>query len=198
MRSNSSRHAAALLLASLAFAAGVYGATTLTAASSTVVTGATDQLTLAIDPALIPSTALVMWDVYPTIGRISADGLYTAPGRLLRAHDIKVIALVVPGKGVTLPPVAVYAKIRVGPVISLSLTPATSSIGASGSVEFSATVSGSTNQTVFYSLSPVVGTIKAGVYTAPGVITKQQTITVTAKAWADTTKTVSAVITLVP
>jgi len=61
-------------------------------------------------------------------------------------------------------------------------------------------VSGSSNQQVSWSLSPVgVGSVTAaGLYTAPATVTAQQTVTVTAMSAADATKSVSATITLNP
>ncbi len=79
------------------------------------------------------------------------------------------------------------------------MSPASATLSASQSQQFTATVTGSSNTAVTWSLSPAVGTISAsGLYTAPGVIASAQTVTVTATSVADATKSASATVNLQP
>ena len=78
------------------------------------------------------------------------------------------------------------------------VSPATASLSAGQTQQFTATVSGgSGNTAVSWTLSPNVGTISStGLYTAPATITTQQSVVVKATSVADTTKSASANVTL--
>jgi len=81
--------------------------------------------------------------------------------------------------------------------VSISVAPATATLNAGQTQQFTATVTGSSNTAVTWSISPNVGTINStGLYTAPSTITTQQTVTVTATSQADNTKTGTATVTL--
>src|SRR5207244_5519512 len=81
--------------------------------------------------------------------------------------------------------------------IAVSVKPGTISLGPSAPQQFAATVTGTTNTAVIWSISPQIGTISlSGRYTAPASITAQQTIVVTAKSAADPTKSGKASVTL--
>jgi hypothetical protein len=81
--------------------------------------------------------------------------------------------------------------------VSVSLNPASVSLKASQTQQFTATVSNTSNTAVTWSISPAVGTISAsGLYTAPSSVTSQQAVTVKATSRADTTKSASATVTL--
>lgn len=83
-------------------------------------------------------------------------------------------------------------------VVTIAVTPASASLKAGQSQQFSATVTGSTSG-VAWSMSPSVGTLTAmGLYTAPAVLTAQQTAIITATLATDSTKSASATVTLVP
>jgi hypothetical protein len=91
------------------------------------------------------------------------------------------------------------ATVTLIPPVTVSITPLTASLTPSQAQLFRATVSGSSNAAVTWSLSPNTGTISsAGSYTAPATIASQQTVTVTATSVADTTKIASATVTLDP
>jgi hypothetical protein len=106
---------ALLRLAALAFASiGLYGATTLTAKSSVVNAGGTDQLSLTIDPSIAASSAQVKWTVWPAVGSVSSSGLYTAPANVTKQQTVKVVALVVPTV-VSQAPVVVYSLVTINP-----------------------------------------------------------------------------------
>ena len=85
------------------------------------------------------------------------------------------------------------------PVVSVQLNQLSAGLSAGQSQQFIATVTGSANTAVTWSINPQVGTIsQTGLYAAPSSIAVQQTVTVTATSAADTTKTASAIVTLVP
>jgi parallel beta-helix repeat protein len=72
-------------------------------------------------------------------------------------------------------------------------------LAPSGTQQFAATVLGTSNPAVTWSINPPLGTISpAGLYTAPSSILTSQTVTVTAQSVADATKSAAAVITLTP
>ncbi len=76
--------------------------------------------------------------------------------------------------------------------VSLSLTPSTSTVAAGGTVQFSATVTGTSNTAVSWSVTG--GSISpAGLYTAPSAA---GTYTVKATSAADSTKSATASVTV--
>ncbi len=86
---------------------------------------------------------------------------------------------------------------------SVTVTPATATIRAGATEAFAATVSGSTNTSVNWSINSVaggnatVGTIDAsGMYTAPASLPTPNTVTVTATSAADATKNANSAVTL--
>jgi RHS repeat-associated protein len=83
--------------------------------------------------------------------------------------------------------------------ITVSVSPATSSLNAGQTQQFTATVNDA-NTAVTWSISPTgAGSINStGLYTAPATVTSPQTVTVTATSQADTSKSGSATVTLYP
>jgi hypothetical protein len=81
--------------------------------------------------------------------------------------------------------------------VSVSVSPATASLTAGQTQQFTATVANTGNTAVTWALSPNVGSISAsGLYTAPTTISTQQTVTVTATSTADITRSATATINL--
>jgi hypothetical protein len=76
----------------------------------------------------------------------------------------------------------------VNPVVSLSISPAAHSISAGGKAQFNAVVSGTTNTAVSWSLSPALGTVLNGLYTAPTSVSAPTTVQVIATSMADPTR----------
>ena len=136
----------------------------------------------------------VRWSLSSPIGTISTSGLYTAPATIATAQNVSVIATSVAdgsksGSGV----------ITLSPTVAVAVSPASVSLGAGQQRQFSATVTGSTNAAVRWSLSSPIGTIStSGLYTAPATITTAQTVSAIATSVADSSKASSGVITLVP
>jgi hypothetical protein len=90
--------------------------------------------------------------------------------------------------------------LKIGSVlpVSITLAPPSVTLYASQKQQFTATVSNTANTAVTWSLSPNVGTISGGLYTAPAVVASAQTVVVTATSAADPTKTASATVTVAP
>ena len=83
--------------------------------------------------------------------------------------------------------------------IAVSVSPASVSLGPSGTQQFSATISNAVAQTVTWTISPQVGTISAsGFYQAPSSIASQQTVTVKATSNYDGLTSSLATVTLQP
>jgi RHS repeat-associated protein len=83
--------------------------------------------------------------------------------------------------------------------VTVTVSPATATVSASGTQQFTATVTGSTNTAVNWSISPATGagSINAsGVYTAPTSVTTPQTVTITATSAANTAVSASGTVTL--
>ena len=139
----------------------------------------------------------VKWSINPQLGTIDNAGLYTAPNRITPG-----------GQGVT-----ITATMRDNPAISVSTgvslcPPVTVTIVAEGplmlmsgqTVRLAQTVVNTLDERVNWSISPKnLGAIdNTGLYTAPASITTQQTVVVTATSVADSSKTASLTVTLVP
>jgi len=89
------------------------------------------------------------------------------------------------------------------PSISVAVAPSTANIRVANSASFSATVSGTTNTTVTWSVndtaggSSTLGTIDAsGKYTAPATVPSPNTVTIKATSSADNSKSSSSSVTL--
>jgi hypothetical protein len=133
----------------------------------------------------------VMWSFSPQIGTLT-NGVYQAPAIIPSAATITVTATSVADstKSGT-------ATLSLQPA-GVTVAPATASLSAGQSAAFAATVAGSGNPAVVWSLNPAVGALVNGVYTAPATIGTAQTVTVTAASVLDPTKTATAIVTLTP
>jgi hypothetical protein len=163
--------------------------------TATVLTSATIQFTATVQGS---SNTAVTWSVdtvgggNSTVGTISASGLYTAPSQA-GTHTITATSQADTTKSAT-------ATVTVNGVVTVSVSPTTATILVSASTQFTATVHGTTNTAVTWSVDGVaggsssVGMINAsGLYTAPSLA---GTHTVTATSVADTTKSASATVTV--
>jgi hypothetical protein len=85
------------------------------------------------------------------------------------------------------------------PPIVVTVTPPETILYSGQTQQFTATVMNTTNTAVTWALNPNTGSISSsGLYTAPSLISSQQAVTVSATSVADTTKTSSATIILIP
>jgi RHS repeat-associated protein len=82
--------------------------------------------------------------------------------------------------------------------VSVTVTPSSATLYGGQTQQFTASVSNTSNTTVVWTIVPAgVGTIDStGLYTAPAMISAQQTVTVMATSLADSTKSASATLTL--
>ena len=132
-------------------------------------------------------------------GTISTSGLYTAPTTdvtlqvtvtaLSNADTTKTANATVTVNSITVPP---------PPVITVTIAPTTATLAATGTQQFTPTVTGTNNSSVTWSVDGInggntmVGTISStGLYTAPSTAGSH---TVVATSVADTTKSASAAV----
>lgn len=163
----------------------------VTPTSSSLGAGGTQQFLASVSGS---TNTAVSWSVSPAVGSISASGAYTAPSTLTSAQTVTVTAtsLADPSKTAS-------ASISLVPTVSVSLNPTSVSLGAGATRQFAASVSGSTNTAVTWSLSPAVGTLSStGLYTAPSTLTSAQTVTIRATSSADGSKSATATVSLTP
>ena len=168
--------------------------------SATVAGGGTQQFQATVTGT---TNTAVQWQVNNVAGgnaqtgTISSSGLYTAPspGAVMQV-TVTAVSNADPTKSanaaVTVNPVIVP------PVITVTIAPATATVAVSGTQQFTATVTGTNNTAVTWSVDGVnggnatVGTVStSGLYTAPPAT---GTHTVTATSVADNTKSASAVV----
>jgi hypothetical protein len=173
---------------------------TIAPTTATLNTGATQQFTASVTGT---TNTAVIWKVNgiaggnATVGTVSATGLYTAPSNLLLTQTFTVTA-----ESVANPSQSASALVTVNAPISVSVSPGSASIQTGQTQQFSATVTGTANVAVNWTVSCSVascGTVSAsGLYTAPATIPPggPLTVTVTATSQANGTSTGSAVITV--
>ncbi len=166
---------------------------TITVAPTTVTLygGQTQQFTAN---STNPTSTTATWTLNSGApGSISNSGLYTAPATVATATTVTVTATSQANTTVS-----ATATITLSPAVTISVTPTTAALTAGQTQQLTATVQGTSNVNVTWSLSPVgAGTISsAGLYSAPPCVIAQETVTITATSQADNTKSSSATITL--
>jgi hypothetical protein len=135
------------------------------------------------------SNTAVTWSLSPQVGSIT-NGVYHAPSVLSSQQNVTVTATSVADSTKSM-----SAAVSLVP-IGITLGPPTASLGAGASATFVASITGTSNRAVTWSLNPAVGTIVNGVYTAPLAVSSTQTVTITAASALDSTKTATATVTL--
>src|SRR5262249_19262051 len=168
-------------------------AVSVTPATGTLYDGQSQQFTATVSYSV--NTALT-WTVSPAgAGTISSAGLYTAPASITSQQAVTITAT---SQADTTK--SATATITFMPPVGVTVAPATATLYGSQSQQFTSTVTNTANPAVTWSITPSgVGTISAtGLYTAPASITTQQTVTVRATSQADTTKSATATVTLLP
>jgi fibronectin type 3 domain-containing protein len=152
---------------------------TISPTSTSVQTGTTQQFTATVTGS---SNTSVTWSA--TGGTVTTSGLYTAPSTA-GTYTVTATSVADPTKSAS-----AAVTVSTAQVVSVTVSPTSSSLQTSQTQQFTATVSGSTNTAVTWSATG--GTVStAGLYTAPNVA---GTYTVTAKSVADTTKSASATV----
>jgi RHS repeat-associated protein len=161
--------------------------------SATLYGGQTQQFSATVTNT---SNTAVTWSISPAgTGTISAAGLYTAPTSISAKQTVTVTATSQENSTKS-----ASATVTLMPPVAVSVSPRSASLYGGQTQQFSATVTNTSNTAVTWSLSSAgTGSIStAGLYTAPAAIATQQNVTITATSQADTTKTASSIVTLVP
>ena len=144
-----------------------------------------------------------------TVGTIDAQGLYIAPATLPNPNSVNVTAtsavepLAIAAARVTLKnPVPIVVSIP-SPAIHVLVSPPKTTLGAGQIQQFTATVQGTSNSGVIWSVngvsggSAMLGTINpSGLYTTPATLPNSNPVSVTATSVADTGSSSTAVIVL--
>jgi uncharacterized protein YjdB len=153
--------------------------------------GQTRQFTATVGNA---ANTAVTWSLSPSVGTVSATGLYTAPSSITAQQAVAVIAT-----SVAAPSKSAAATVTLMPVVTVAVSPATAILLVGQTQQFAATVTNAIDTSVTWTRTPAVGTISAtGLYTAPSTLASQQTVTVIATSVADPTKSAAASVTLRP
>ncbi len=160
--------------------------------STALIGGQSAQFTAAV---LGTSNTGVRWSLTPNIGSI-VNGLYTAPANVPSQQAVVVTAVSM--ANTTKSAAASITLVATPPpqTVSINVSPASVSVDGGQSATFKATVSGTSNTAVTWSLSPQVGSINNGVYQAPAIVGTPQTVTITATSAADPTKTDTSTVSL--
>ncbi len=189
-------------------AAGTYTVTATSAAdptksSSATVTVAT-QVSISISPttsslqgggqqlfvAMISGTSntAVTWSA--SAGTIASNGTYTAPSAAGN-YTVTAVSVADPTKSAS-----AAVSVSVPQAIAVRVSPATVSMPQKWQQQFAATVSSSSNTAVTWAVTQGIGTITpSGLYTAPQNV---ETDVVTATSQVDSTKSASAIVTVLP
>jgi hypothetical protein len=136
----------------------------------------------------------VTWST-PAAGTLVTNGntgVYASPSTFSTTQTVPITAtsMADPTKSTT-------ATISLASAVLISLVPATVSLNAGQTQQFSANVTGTSNTAVTWALSPQVGTIDpTGLYTAPATVSTAQNITVIAQSAGNPTKTATGTISL--
>jgi len=159
---------------------------TVSPGSANSMLGATQQFTATVTNATDTS---VTWSAAQA-GTVDATGLYKAPSSLTTPASATVTATPTadPSKTVT-----VNVKI---PAVSVALNPGSAVLTNGFTQKFAATVTNATDASVTWTMTGKGSLDNAGQYTAPGTISSGDNAIVTATSNADTTKSISAAVSL--
>lgn len=171
--------------------------------SRAYVAGQASRSLYVIDTSSNQSIGTIPVGNMPAGVAVSADGtrvwVSNAGDWSLSVIDTVNNAVVSTLPGLAYDPQGIVIAASAPPAASVSLTPAAASLRSGESQQFAATVTGSTDRDVTWSVNPPLGTISTtGLYLAPTQIGSAQTVTVTARAVFDSTKSATAVINLIP
>jgi len=172
------------------------GSVTISPTTAILATGGNQQFTAMV---VGETNSNVTWSVdginggNPSVGTISTSGLYTAPS-IAGPHTVTATSVIDTSKS---------ASAAVS-VLSLTLSPTSASLSPNGTQQFTATVQGTTNTAVTWSVDGVtggnntVGTISgSGLYTAPGS-PGTHTVTATSQALPTLNANAAVTVTLAP
>ncbi len=178
-------------------------AITVTPATASVMVGTGTRTFTAV--VTNTSNAAVTWSVNgvaggnSAVGTISTTGAYTAPASVPTPATVTVTATSAADTTKS-----ASSQVTISSPISVSVSPTTASVQTGMTQSFSATVTGTGNMMVSWSVNGVAGgnsTVgmisSSGVYTAPTTVPNPAVVTVAAVSAADSTKSASAQTTVV-
>ncbi len=193
-------------------------ASSTASASATITINSTPTLTISpSNPQIKPGaqvqfsasgtgSGVVVWStsgsgcVGISCGSISSTGLYMAPATPPSPATVVVTATSLSNGAIS---GSTTVSIVAPGVVTVSLTPTSASVSTGAQQQFKATVGGTTNTAVTWSVSgfgcggSACGTITTGgLYTAPATVPNPSFVSVTATSVADTTKSATATVTL--
>jgi len=154
-------------------------AVSISPTSPSLYTGGTQQFSATVTGTM---NNAVTWSA--SAGTVSGTGFYTAPAAA-GTYTVTATSAADTSKSAS-------ATVTVAAPVAVSISPTSASLFTGGTQQFTATVTGTTNNAVTWSATG--GTVSAsGLYTAPDMA---GTYTVTATSAADTTKSGSATVTV--
>ena len=176
---------------------------TVSPTSAQVPTGTAQQFSATVVGS---GDQVVMWSVTGagcvgiSCGSISGSGLYTAPATPPNAPTVNVTATSLADASAV--GTAIATVVSPSP-ITVTISPATATVSPGGQQQFSATVTGTSDKNVTWSVTGTgcfaynCGTITSGgLYTAPSTVPNPPVVTVTAYSNANPSKSASATVSL--
>lgn len=135
----------------------------------------------------------VSWSLNPSLGTISATGVYIAPAQVPAQTKVTLTATSV-ADGTK----KAVATVTLIPQIVITVTPGAATISRSRTQQFTATLTGTANMAVTWSVLPAgAGAVSStGLYTAPAAIPSAPVVMVVATSAADKTRQARAMITV--
>lgn len=126
-------------------------------------------------------------------GSVSKNGVYFAPKDISERKTAQVIAT-----SSADPTKSTIAVVKLQPVVAISVSPASGSLGAGQHERFTVAISGTTNNVVSWTLTGPGSISPEGVYQAPSSVSAEETARITVTSVADRSKSASATVTLHP
>jgi len=161
---------------------------TVSPSTATLFAGQSQQFTANVSGTSVTG---VTWSINSAVGSIDSAGLYTAPPVISANQTVTVTA------ASNFAPASTGTATITLQTIGVTVTPSAVSLTNNQTQQFTATVAGTGNTAVNWSISPQTGAIDgAGLYTAPVSINGTPKVTVTATSVADSSKSGSATVTL--
>lgn len=166
----------------------------VTPATASVTAGGTVQIMAVV---IGSADTGVTWELTPSVGTLSTNGssaVYTAPSVIQQNQVVAIKATSVTDTSKTATLVVTLLA-----TVAVSVSPGTAQIPTGGTKQFTATVLGTTNTAVTWSLNPAIGSISAaGLYSAPAALQQKTAVTITAKSAADQAKSARAIVNVDP
>lgn len=155
----------------------------LSPATASLRDGQTQQFVAAVEGS---ANTAVTWSISPSVGSMSAGGLYAAPASITQAQSVTVSA-----RSIADPSKIATAIVNLVPpeVILLSINPASANVQAGNAQPLAAQISGNANAQLTWKLTPSFGTLSPSgsnaVYYAPASVPSQQLVEVEVRSVAN-------------